>query len=230
MAPDAIPVRPRASVATLPPEAIQALFGASTTLRSSTQVALVRLGEVRAYVAVRPGAALTLEVDALDASSLGSASGLRLQGPVGAFEAPTPQAVQSVLRIPKGLKAAWRMGDTATIGLGPLATQVAVETGDALALHAEQALWLAAGSPATARWLPQTTWALEPDPEPVSDPRIATIARRVVTETDVRQARLRHQRIQLAPGQIVTPSARSLAREWNLFTELATLPEDRPRA
>ncbi|GAB5537175.1 MAG: hypothetical protein Rubg2KO_34240 [Rubricoccaceae bacterium] len=218
MAPDAIPVRALASVATLPPDAVQHLFGASSSLRGSERLALIQLGQVRAHVSIQPGMTLSLQLDRLDASSTTEPSGLRLQGPVGVLTAPSTRPVQSVLTVPEGLKAAWRMGDEATLGLGPLAVRVPVNVGNELAIHVERALWLGAGSPKTARWLPQTDWSLEPDPEEAQvDPRIAIVAGRVVTETDVRQARLRRQRIQLAPGQIVTPAARSLAREWNVF-------------
>ena len=219
MAPDAIPVRALASVVTLPPDAVRALFGASATLRGTERIALVHLGQTRAHIGVRPGSDLTLQIDALDASSMERSSGLRLQGPVGVIDAPSPQPVQSRLSIPEGLKAAWRMGDTATVGLASIALQVLVGAGSELMLSVDRALWLGAGSPETARWLPQTSWTTTPDREPESDPRIAVIAGRVVTETDVRQARLRRQRIRLAPGQIVTPAARSLAREWDVFAD-----------
>lgn len=227
MAPDAIPVHPQASVATLPPEAITTLFGPNAGLRLGAEVALVHLGEICARVAVQTGAALAVELDAIDARSMGPRTGLRLRGPVGVLDAPPHQTLRSVLRIPGGLKAAWRMGDTATLGLGSLAVQVPVETGDALTLHAERALWLAAGAPSIARWLPQTTWPTAPTPEPASDPRIARVAGRVITENDVRQARLRQQRIQLAAEQIVTPAARSLAREWDVFVESTRPPTGR---
>ncbi|MEO0560169.1 MAG: hypothetical protein AAF170_18530 [Bacteroidota bacterium] len=219
MAPDAIPVRQLASVATLPPDAAQHLFG--VPLRGSERVALVQLGQTRTHVAVQPGAALALQLDCLDASSISTPSRLRLQGPVGVLPTPRPQRLRSSLTVPEGLKAAWRLGDEAAVGLGPLAIQVPVAVGNELAMNVERAVWLGAGSPETARWLPQTEWSREPDPEEVRvDPRTAIIAGRVVTETDVRQARLRRQRIQLAPGQIVTPAARSLAREWDVFADV----------
>jgi hypothetical protein len=219
IAPDAIPVREHASVATLPPDAVRDLFGASATLRGSERLAVIQRGQVRAHVAVLPGKTLALHLDAFDASSMASLTSLRIQGPVGVLEAPTVQPIRSTLRVPEGLKAAWRMGDEATVGLGSLAVRVPVETGLELALSVDRALWLGAGSPGMARWLPQTTWAAVPDSEPKADPRIAVVPRRVVTETDVRQARLRRQRIRLAPGQIVTPAARSLAREHGVFTD-----------
>lgn len=223
MAPDAIPVRALASIATLSPDAVQHLFGASATLRGTEQLALVQLGQVRAHVSVQQGPTLDLQLDSLDASSTTSALGLRLQGPVGVLDASSVQPLQSALTVPEGLKAAWRMGDEATLGIGSLAIQVPVAVGNELAMGVERALWLGAGSPETARWLPQTTWTATPKTakEPDNDPRVATILGRVVTETDVRQARLRRQRIRLSPGQIVTPAARSLAREWGVFDDTA---------
>ncbi len=41
----------------------------------------------------------------------------------------------------------------------------------------------------------------------------------LITETDVRQAILRKQKIRLAKGMIVTPAARDLAKAHNIFTE-----------
>ena len=215
MRPDAIPVVARASLAVLPPGAVRGLFG-QDQLWGTERVALVRLGETRAHVAVEGGSALALRLDGLDAAVAGP--GLRLQGPVGAVDAPASTPVGSRLLAPGGVRGAWGLGDAAVFALGPVALHAAVETGDALALAVDRALWLGAGAPETARWLPQTSWA-DAEPEPDADPRLASVSRRVVTETDVRQARLRHQRIRLRPGQIVTPAARSLGREWDVFAD-----------
>jgi len=41
--------------------------------------------------------------------------------------------------------------------------------------------------------------------------------RRVITENDVRQAILRGQKIRLEPGMIVTPAARDLGKQHEVF-------------
>lgn len=214
MRPDALPVRPLAARAVLPPDAVATLFGARSTLRPSATVEVVRRGAVMARVAVATGPTVSLWADATHAIE-GSVS---LRGPVGTVGAIRAQAVRSRLVLPDGLRRAWGVADAATVALGPVAVGVPVESGPEAGLEAEQALWLAAGRPETARWLPGVDLAPAPDAE-APGAGVAVIERRVVTETDVRQARLRHQRIRLSPGQIVTPAARALGREVGVFEE-----------
>ena len=220
MRPDAIPVHELASLARLPPDAVRSLFGRDATLRGTERLAVVRLGQPVAHVAVEPGSALALQLDRLDASSLGDRTGLRLQGPVGAIDAPAPQLVENRLSVPEGLKSAWRIGDEAVLGLGPIALRARVEVGE-LGLAVDRALWIGAGAPETARWLPTTTWEKTDSPQSDADAGVAVVSRRVITESDVRQARLKQQTIRVAPGQIVTPAARSLGRESGVLLELA---------
>lgn len=213
--PDAIPVRPLASRATLGPAAVAALFGSGATLRPAARVDVVRLGERVATVAVEPGPETALCLDALDAEA--ARGDLVLRGPVGARPAPAPEPVGSRLVLPDGLRRAWNVPDRTAVALGAIAASMTVAVGDEPVVEVDRALWLGAGRPDAARWLPGLDLApAEPPAEP--DARVVTIDRRVVTETDVRQARLHRRRIRLGAGQIVTPAARSLGREWDVFT------------
>ena len=216
MRPDAIPVRAVASRAELPPRLAGELFG--TELRDGERIGLARRGEVQLYVYVVAGDAPRLALDALDADALGAADGVRLVGPVGSAPAPAPTSVTSCLVLPEGLRGAWRIPPRATLGLGGLAAEVEVVTGPAAELLADRGLWVAAGRPDVARWLPGVELAHEMAP-PARDDRTVEVDGRVFTETDVRQARLRHRRIVLRAEQIVTPGARDLAREWDVFSE-----------
>lgn len=213
MRPDAIPVRPSSSRAVLSPPLVAALFGGGYTLRGTERVGVVRLGQEVLYVAVEGGPA-ALRLDALDRDRLGALQDLRLQGPAGAATAPPAGPVVSRLTLPAALRRAWNVGDTATVALGTLAAAVPVGEGD-LALHADRALWLAAGQPEVGRWLP--SFALAPPAAETPDDGVVQIERRVVTETDVRQARLKRQTILVVPGQVVTPAARSMGQEWGVF-------------
>ena len=215
MRPDAIPARPLGSRAVLPPDALAALFGAGAVLRPSATVEVVRLGEVVARVAVESGPALALRLDSTDAAP---ADGLSVRGPVGAMPVGAPACVRSRLVLPDGLRRAWNVPDRATVAAGAVAVTVPVASGPEPLVELDRALWLGAGRPDVARWLPGLDLAPEPD-EPEADARETVVERRVVTETDVRQARLHRRRIRLTPGQIVTPAARSLAREWDVFEE-----------
>ena len=221
MRPDAIPVRPLASRAVLPPDAVAALFGAGATLRETARVSLVQKGREVGQVAVMPGAALPGGVPGgvavvLDQSDAAEGP-IRLQGPVGVVGPVAAVPVQSRLVLPDGLRRAWGVGERATLGLGAVAASVEVANGTEAVAEVERALWLGAGRPETARWLAGVEWAAETPADAPADDRTLTVARRVVTETDVRQARLRRQQIRLGPGQIVTPAARSLAAEWGVF-------------
>ncbi len=216
MRPDAIPVRPLGSRAVVPPAALATLFGAGATLRPSATVEVVRLGEAVGRVAVEAGTALALWVDATVAIS----DAVSLRGPSGAVGPVAAQPVGSRMVVPDGLRRAWAVGERATVGLGAVAVGVPVEAGPETIVEVERALWLAAGRPETARWLPAVDLAPPADHPAEADPTAPlVIDRRVVTETDVRQARLRRRRIRLAPGQIVTPAARSLGREAGVFVD-----------
>lgn len=211
--PDALAVRPVGSHAALPPAVAADLFGAP--LRGTERVEVVRLGQVVAHVPVVAGPDLHLVLSAWDAAE---ADGLRLRGPVGVAEAPRAEAVASRLVIPAALARAWGMADVAVVALGAVAVQLPVANGLDVGVEVDRALWLGAGRPETARWLPQTTWtAADAALEAPSRDAALVIPRRVVTETDVRQATLRHRKIRLSPGQIVTPAAQSLAREHGTF-------------
>ncbi|PAP78483.1 hypothetical protein [Rubrivirga marina] len=208
---DALPVRPLGSLATLPPDSLAELFGAGARLRPSATVEVVRLGEVVGRVPVAAGDALRLRVDAATEVS----GPVHLRGPAGAL-AVDAEAVRSRLVLPDGLRRAWGVGETAVLGLGPVALAVPVASGPDAVVEIERTLWLGAGRPETARWLSGVDLA-PPAPEPADGPLV--IERRVVTETDVRQARLKHRRIRLTPGQIVTPAAQTLAREAGVFVD-----------
>lgn len=212
MRPDAIPVRPLVSRAVLPPEALAALFGAKAVLRPTARVALVRAGREIARVAVETGPQLAVVLDQTDAVD----GPVRIQGPVGASAPVTPTSVRSYLEMPDGLRRAWGVSDRATLGLGPVALAVEVARGPEVVACLERAVWLGGGMPETARWLPGIELAPAAQADAPDDGALR-IPRRVITENDVRRARLGHRRIQLTPGQIVTPAARSLAREWNVF-------------
>lgn len=214
MRPDAIPVRPLASRAALPPDAVAALFGEGAALRETARVSLVRKGREIGQIAVVPGAALAVLLDQSDAAR----GPVTIQGPVGAIGPVAVVPVVSRLVLPDGLRRAWGVGERATLGLGAVALAVEVASGPEAVAEVERALWLGAGRPQTARWLPGVDWRREAEAEKADDGALV-IGRRVVTETDVRQARTKRRRIRLGPGQIVTPAARSLADEWGVFED-----------
>ncbi len=220
MRPGEIPVRPLASRAVLPPDAVAALFGKGATLRETARVSLVQNGREIGQIAVVPGASLPGGVPSGVAVSLDQTDAVRgsvkAQGPVGVIGPVAAEPVQSRLVLPDGLRRAWGVGERATLGLGAVAVSVSAASGAEAVAEIERALWLGAGRPQTARWLPGVDWAREAEAEKRDDGALV-IARRVVTETDVRQARTRRRRIRLGPGQIVTPAARSLADEWDVF-------------
>ena len=207
-----IPVRPLASRAVLPPDAIATLFGEKAALRETACVSLVQKGREIGQIAVVPGVALAVGLDQSDVAE----GPVKLQGPVGVVGPVEATCVSSRLVLPDGLRRAWGVGECATLGLGAVAASVTVASGPEAVAEIERALWLGAGRPETARWLPGVDWAPTAEPQ-APDNGALVIARRVITETDVRQARTKRRRIRLGPGQIVTPAARSLADEWDVF-------------
>ena len=199
---------------------LEAAFGAGARLRPSATAEVVQRGAVVARVPVEAGDRTRLVLDAtagLEGALEGG--GLALQGPAGAVPGLEAERVRSRLVVPGGLRRAWGVGERATLALGAVAAAVDVEDGPALEAVLERALWLGAGRPETARWLPGLVLEVaEPDADLEAE-RVGRIERRVVTENDVRQARRKRQTIRVRPGQIVTPAARSLGAEWGVLED-----------
>lgn len=210
MRPDTIPVRPLASRAVVPTRQLATLFGEGARLTSSAQVEVVHRGEVVAWVPVEVGDPLALVVDA----TVHVEGSVALRGLVGAIGPVQAAVAQSRLVLPEGIVRAWGLSETAVLGLGAVAVAVPIEIGPAPVAHIEHALWLGAGRPGTARWLPGVSLS---SPTPPADDGLTRLDAKVITETDVRQARLKRRQIQVRADQIVTPAARSLAREWNVL-------------
>ncbi len=219
--PDAIPLRLAHSRAVLTPTGVHALFGDGYTLRGSEQVFVARSTQREVPIAVEVGSAFRVVLDALDRHALGEAPSLRLRGPAGSVEAPTVEPVRRVLALPPGLVRAWGLttGQTVTVQAGPVAFgDVNVNEGEGF-ICLDRADALAAGLKEgdTARWARDVSLSV-PTPLACSSTKVRPTGR-VVTETDVRQARLKGQRIVIRPGQIVTPAARSLGRELGILDE-----------
>lgn len=219
--PDAIPVVPLGPSVRLDAAGVEALFGRGYTLRGTERVAVVRLGRDGGHAPVALGAPGT-DVDALTADRLGGFDGVRVVGPCASVAAPLVRPVAACLSLPPGLRRAWGVAEPATVALGSVALEVAVRDGAVASVGVDRALWLAAGRPAAARWLPGVSWEMPAEASVSESNAITEVKRRVVTETDVRQARLRGRRIRLLPGQVVTPAAQSMAREWNVFEPSST--------
>ena len=220
---DAIPVRLARSHATLPPEAVAALFGAGYALRGTERVEVVVNGEVRLSVEARPGAALALFLDTVDREMLGTTTRLQLRGPQGTRSAPDPRPLLPSLLLPDGLLRAWSLteGQRVALAVGRVVLlEVPVAKGERAEAAVDRAVVRAADDASTARWLPGLNVHAAPSSlaRPVTDGPL-TVEGRVVTENDVRQARLLKKKLRLRPGQIVTPAARDLGRVLGLFEE-----------
>ena len=220
--PDAIPVRLAASRAVLAPDDVRTLFGSGYKLRGSESVLVVRGGQRQVRISVEAGTQRGLLLDALDRDTLGEGPPLRLVGPAGSVAAPTPTRVTRALRLPDGLLRAWglKTGQIVTVQAGAVAFgDVLIEKGDGH-VRLDRADALAAGlrEGDTVRWRPQLTLDL-PKPTPADAPSNVRTTGRLITENDVRQARLKGQRIVVGPGHLITPAARSLGRELGVLHE-----------
>lgn len=220
--PDRLPLERAPSQAELPPDAVSALFGAGYTLRGTERVQLVARGAVVGTAAVRAGASLRLRLDA----ALLAARPSRVAGPRGHLAAPEPERLGRKLVLPPALLPAWglRPGDRVTVAVGAVAfSDARVASGErAHVLIAESDAALAGVSPGdTAQWLRDVAeWAPSAAIGPTSSaPPKHRPAGRLVTENDVRQARLRGQRIRITADQLITPAARSLGRELGIFEQ-----------
>ena len=220
-----IPIRPADSRAVLPPEAVAALFGAGHRLRGTERVEVVALGKQVTAVEVHPGPTLRLVLDAADRHAAPPDAPLRLVGPKGVLLLDPPaEALPSRLVLPPGLLTAWGLapGRRVAVAVGrAVLTDVPVEAGEAVALHADRAVLLAGEVTEShaARWLPDFEAPTSSPPSPGAPPSEPATPPRVITENDVRQARKRREKLRVGPGQIVTPAARALGRELGVLDE-----------
>lgn len=226
MAPDAIPIQPVRSYAALTGEMIEVLFGEGYRLRGTEQVEVLQHGKLKVMADVVPGEAPALYLEAAGRSDLGKSNpgkeDLRLRGPKGFLPAPSPQPITAMLELPAGLMAAWNLseGQRTTTAVGDVALRATVALGEAVCLRVDRSLVFAGGldETGTARWIPDVVWADAGDASATPSEQPAP-TKRLITENDVRRARMLRKRIRVQDGQIVTPAARTLAEELGVFEE-----------
>ena len=223
MQPDALPLRLARSVAVLAPDTVTALFGKGYSLKGSERVTVARSAQHTVSVPVESGKATRVVLGGLDRHALGDGPPPRLRGPKGSVEAPEVEKAQRALVLPAGVMNAWRLkrGQRVTIQAGAVAFgNVVVEEGEAhVRLCPADALAAGVEEGDTVRWSPDLD--IEPPAEhaaPATDPKVRATGR-LITENDVRQARIKNQTIVVRDGQIVTPAAQSLGRELGLFRD-----------
>lgn len=220
--PDALPVRLARSRVVLTPAEVRTLFGEGVALRGSERVFAFRSEQREVPIPVESGDAFRFVLDALDRHTLGDGMPLRLRGPAGSAHAPTAEPVRRVLALPVGLVRAWglEIGQTVAVQAGAVAFgDVKVEEGEGyVRLGQADALAADLDEGDTVQWSRDLTLtALAPRAStPSSNVRPTG---RLITENDVRQARLKGQTILVRDGQIVTPAARSLGRELGVFVD-----------
>jgi hypothetical protein len=218
--PDALPLRIAGSHAALSPDDVRVLFGAGYALRGSEHVFVTRTSRGEVRVPVTTGAERRLVLDALDQSALGGGAPLRLRGPAGSIDAPAPTPVRRALRLPAALVKAWglKTGQAVTIQAGAVAFgDVMVEEGEGhVRLGRADALAAGLRDADTVRWNRDVALTTPSSP-PEEAARAIRTTGRLITENDVRQARLRGQQIVVRPDHIVTPAAHSLGRELGIL-------------
>ncbi len=221
MRPDAIPIQPVRSYVVLTSPMIGIVFGAAYQLRGTERLEILQRSNPLGMANVVHGETHALFMDATDRSKLFGGR-LRVRGPKGILPAPEVQPVSAVMELPLGLMAAWNLmvGERTTVALGNLAVRVAVEQGVVPRVRVDRSLVFAGGldSDSTARWAPEIAWQVGlSDAQETSGRPIET--KRLITENDVRRARMRREQIIVLEGQIVTPAARSLGEELGVFDE-----------
>ena len=223
MQPDALPVRFARSAAVLAPDAVVALFGKGYQVKGSERIVVSRSAQREVAVPVTLGKATRLALDGLDRHALGDGPPLRLRGPKGSVEAPEPEKSGRALVLPAGLIGAWRLkaGQHVAVQAGAVAFgDVVVEEGQPAHVRLCPADGLAAGlvEGDTVRWNPHLDLEPPAEPEAKPDPKVRATGR-LITENDVRQARMRNQTIVVRDGQLLTPAARSLGRELGVLRD-----------
>jgi hypothetical protein len=220
--PESIPLIDAPSRVVLPPDVISALFGPGYRPRGTERVRISAGGQDEVLVVATIGPEFAVFLDGIDRAAIG-AGPHRVCGPHGHIPIPKVEPVRRVLVLPAALRKAWGVPDMVTIQAGLIAFGgVAVDDGPTPGVRLDRADRLVAGLAAgdTVRWRRDVDLGASPI-EAAPDPRIRTTGR-LITETDVRQARLRGQRIVVRPGQIVTPAAQTLGRELGVIDPTST--------
>ena len=222
MQPDAIPINPVRSYAELTSAQISTLFGEDYLLRGSERVEMVQRGKGMFIVDVRLNEISALFLDFADHATLNSRDSVTLCGPKGEVVAPSIHPIPTLLVLPAGLLTAWNLseGQKTTVSMGSAAIRVVVAQGGAACVCVDRAIPFAGGLDinSTARWLPNVEWPDSNDATTeLNEQPKAT--RRLITENDVRRARRLRQKIRIDTGQIITPAARSLGEELDVFED-----------
>ena len=220
MKPDAIPVRPLGSQAVLSPDGraravrTRTRCAARSPSRSCGTGAVWRRCPRR--MAEAPGARCPRPRRGRVRDARGSAS----QDPSAPWTRLMPGPSARASSLPDGLARAWGVGATRpSVGPRRGRLDVPVESGQPLAVELERALWLGAGRPETARWIAGLDLAAAPRQAspPRPGPRCDPPPRGHRDRRAAGPPPAPH--IRVGPDQIVTPAARSLAREWACLNE-----------
>lgn len=208
--PDAIPVVPLKSTATLTERDAQTLFG--DTPGKNANVQIVGSGNMLATIPAARGETTQVTWSRLEHPE--RSTGLRLVGPVGSCPLKNSSFIENRLVAPSRLAQAWNLPEQATLIIGEIALSVPVTDGDSVCCEVDEALHRAAERPEHARWVPGLTLSSASEKNRSED---TNTPHRIITENDIRQARLRRRKIAVRPEQVVTPAARALGNEWNIF-------------
>jgi hypothetical protein len=120
------------------------------------------------------------------------------------------------LVLPAGMRRAWGLeaGQSVCLQAGTvIITGVLVVEGEPAGARLDRADLLAAGLEASGTVALRRDVLAPAGPSPEAEEP----ARRLITENDVRQARLHGRRIVVRSGQILTPAARTLGRELGVL-------------
>lgn len=218
--PDAIPVLGSSSRVILDPAAIAALFGEPYRCRGSERVRVVGPGRADVVIQALPGSPQALYLDGVDAAILDGRPS-RLVGPRGSLAAPPPQRLRRELVLPRALLRSWnlRTDDRVAVQLGSVVfTDIVVVEGAPAGVTLDRADLAAADADEAARGHLRRDVAAGAISE-TAPAGARRVLGRLITENDVRQARLRGQRISVQPGQKLTPAARSLGRELGILDD-----------
>ncbi len=216
--PDSIPLHLLQEYAVVPPKALGTLFGSSYRFRGTERLEIYQAGRVRGIVAIQQGETPALFLDPRTFRSLHTELPVRLKGPAGAISIANIGLLPRHLRLPPAIQKAWDIPSESyvTIQVGEVHfTHVPVLSGNTLRFELCETDALAA-----RYWEHGTGQLLRiSEDRPSSSASFSPPPKRLITETDIRRARMEHRTIRLQPGQLITPSARMLGRELGVLEE-----------
>ena len=137
-------------------------------------------------------------------------------GPKGKLRNVPVHVLPRTLTLPRSLHRTWGLSADSSVAVqvgSIILTDVVVQDGQSAGLHIDRTDLASSGVDLQASAILRRDLKAA-NPQASAE---AGIPRKLITENDIRQARLKGKKITVQPGQLITPAARSLGKELGVL-------------